>query len=595
MRLRHSLPILSARFSPDGKVLASLGLDGVLRFWDAASGQPRGRIQLPEEHWGVMSFAFAPDGKRVATAGNDVRLWDIATGKLLRKLSLPEDVAGRRTVAFSPDGRMVASGAYGTVMLWRMPTGKLLRRITAEEADLESLAFSRDGKVLVAVGWGKGSERASVYRFFRWEAATGKEADELQGDWKSHLGKGQRVPLWETVTGTALFVVFAVSPDNTMAAMAEEGMIRLLSLPEKREVRAFPAHGLISCLAFSRDGKVVVAGDDHILRRWEVATGKELPALAGHQTAVSSLAFSADGRIITSAGDGTARRWDAATGKALSVFQSRPARPQGLPLLWYGEVLRESLPHTWSAISPDGRTFVSGASQSAKVRFWDLQTGKQAAEAKEAFGTFGRFTFSADSKVAAWAATLIVPKYSTSTINAWDLVKQRQLFENNMGQVFGGSPALSPDGRRLATAWDRPGSLLLNDTAKGEALWSVQVEEGVYSAAFSPDGRRVAAGTGKGQIRLYAAAKGGEYFRLDGHAKPVTALAFSRDGKLLASGDTDGVLRLWSVATRKEVFKRQGLAGIGCFAFSADGTRLATGMGDGTVLVWELPHLKRDE
>jgi len=262
----HHITVASLAFNPDGAILASgdgqagfcAGSDKVdVRLWDLSRGQLQ--RQFTAHRVGVCSLAFSPDGKALATAGLDeyFRVWDPATGRQRFEVRGPDNMHWKR-VAFSPDGRtLLVAGYKGEFALWGVAEGKQVRDLgSGEKREIRFAAFVREGKAILTCEGGRGGERAQC-RF--WNVGSGELLNAVPGRWNE---RG-----WPPL---------ALSPDGTLlaAVVPDYGkVIQLWDVESGGPLARVQGHTEgTSVLAFSPDGKTLASGGyDTTVLIWDIA------------------------------------------------------------------------------------------------------------------------------------------------------------------------------------------------------------------------------------------------------------------------------------------------------------------------------------
>ena len=137
----HSNSVSAVAFSPDGKLVASIGHDGKIKLWDLST---RREANVLTHGSVVRSLAWSPDGKVLATGADDgtVRLWDVVTSREIRRFP---SIQGTHfgAVAFSPDGRVLATGGRdGKISLWDWEHNSLMAPLPGHPVGVGALVFS---------------------------------------------------------------------------------------------------------------------------------------------------------------------------------------------------------------------------------------------------------------------------------------------------------------------------------------------------------------------------------------------------------------------------------------------------------------------
>lgn len=228
--------------SPDGKLVASVADDMVCRVWNAASGELvhalEGHAVETPTHYPSMLFGcnFSADGTLLATCdkvGHAI-VWDVATGKQVGAVDAPKmytwdprarrhSIGGARSVAFSPDAKLLAIGGTGQIgnvdHLEAPARVEVFDWKKAEQTHefpgdrfkglVEQLAFSPDGKLLIAAG---GAHDGFV-TFFDLDAKKTLHADKAPAHIHSFSLAESGDRLYAAAHGRALVMSFIASEE----------------------------------------------------------------------------------------------------------------------------------------------------------------------------------------------------------------------------------------------------------------------------------------------------------------------------------------------------------------------------------------------
>lgn len=305
----HSDAVNSVAISSKENIIASSSVDKTIKLWNLSTGE---LLHTFTGHSSaVIAVAFSPDGKTLASASNhelfdgSIKLWDVANKKF--KQSLGNALVALRTscLAFSPDEQTLANGHIGstvigaTIDIWNLKKSKIEKTLWGHVWEVNSLAFSKDGRILVSGGLD------GAVKIWNWHK------EELLHTLNRPVDFFGALASWFDSSVGAIWSV-AISPDGkTVAASGSEQPIQLWNTENGRLLRTFTEHSdSVYALAFSPDGETLASGGaDHTIRIWNFHTGELLETLENLRP-VKSVVFSYDGKtLVSGSADATVKIW----------------------------------------------------------------------------------------------------------------------------------------------------------------------------------------------------------------------------------------------------------------------------------------------
>lgn len=357
----HTGSIGQAFVSAENSRILSVSSDGTARTWDI--GPEPSALQIPESP--AVTVLNSEGTRLLTTSYNEAvaRIWDLRSGREVLRLT---GHAGSVVAAtFSRDGTRVLTGdSEGVALVWNALTGQRLQTFSGHAGGAVRVAsFNSDATRAVTA--------ANEDRMVRiWDVSSGRELSSFQRT--SVVGaKFSPDDAFILTVGDAYdHATLPVQAWDGASARAIEGGALLEDFPS----------GNLAAAAFSPDLSRIVVADGGAARVWDIASGRQLVALVGHQTVeqtsptfalirqppralhIASVAFSSDGnRIVTGSEDGSARVWDAMTGRQLARFGAvAPANQFSFP-----DDMQTA------SFSNDGSRVVT-SDRSGRVRVWTL-------------------------------------------------------------------------------------------------------------------------------------------------------------------------------------------------------------------------------
>lgn len=185
--------------SHDGKLMVSGGSDKTLKIWSLGLTNERSidhLATLTGHQLAVNGIAFNPcqDDVRFASVSSDCRLmlWGMEHKTPLATLCAHTQAV--KTLAFSPDGKLLATaGNDGFILIWDAHQRVLARTISAHRWTISVVAFLADANILVSASWD------GNLKF--WQVSSGREIDCLS----THLAEVLAMASWDRqwiVTGS---------------------------------------------------------------------------------------------------------------------------------------------------------------------------------------------------------------------------------------------------------------------------------------------------------------------------------------------------------------------------------------------------------
>jgi len=441
--------------SPTGHTALTRSSTNLLQLWDTVTGHA---IHVLAGSIGTVNgAAYLPDPLQALTYANDetLRLWNLADGTQQRAFPQPGRV---ECLAICPQGNRFACGVgdplrnNSMVRLCDATSGTLLQEFNAQAVHIQSLGFSRDGRILAAAG--------ADHLLQVWPVAQPLTTHTLHG----HVGS---VPC-----------AAASADGRILVSGGADKIINVWDMASRQLLRTLGGHtNQVTSIALSADGLIAAsASADGSVRQWDLVSGKEIRAYRGRPDSIGDVVLSPDGQVIFFIEE-SARiyRWDTSGGAPPPAVIGRQEgtshlclSPDASHLFFsfsggiaaFDDPLRQATRRVLTtnradltstlAIAPDGHILATGEPDGT-IRLWQANSGTPRGTLHGHTGDISALAFRRDGT--------LVSMGNDQTLRLWDSGELREIRLLPATAGSNCSLPVCPDGTVVSPRMDDSGSL----------------------------------------------------------------------------------------------------------------------------------------
>jgi WD40 repeat protein len=421
----HTDLIRSLAFSPNGRTIATAGNDGKIVLWDLQAFEaPVGNL-TGHQDW-IFSLSFIDENTLASSSADDtVIIWNLKNGTQAETLTGHADWIN--SIAVDPNHTILAAASEdGAISLWDLDEALFGESVAAHRALVSSIAASADQKLLVSGGYD------GILTI--WDGKEHKKIEEVAAQISE-----DPIPITSV----------SISSSGTIASGHPGGIIlwdsRSLTM---QKVLATSEQSYTARLSFSKDGRYLAssswfANDTTIMTVWDMSSFEKVFESPVRDTPSLDIAFSPIDNDMLAFGDENNNLvlWKLSTKE--NIFPPLPGHLDSISSI---------------AFSPDGKTIAAASYQ--QIILWDVKTGQQLGlplhSTEIGIGTIESMAFNRDGTLLATNGCGTEDVCTEPQILLWDVESHQILGEIQSGRtlpywIYPATLSFDADGTTLVT------------------------------------------------------------------------------------------------------------------------------------------------